>query len=215
MTWSGGPAGRVDSPRSPGSNTRLQVTATSVRWCAPRLARGHSRCCCPTGGGAASWPWTTRLIWPASAAPRSWPTSTATATSRTILLRSRRWCGTCSTTGPALSAALSAVVAAVREAVEAPARPVIVVAFSAGAVAALDHGRRTREPAAIDLLGAAADRRARHAYRDRCAGVAGTGRARRGVPDAHSRAARGRSRRSRERPAGDAAFPDPPRLRQP
>ena len=46
-------------------------------------------------------------------------------------------------------AALSAAVAAVRRATGAPAHPVIVVAFSAGAVPALDHGRRTREPAAI------------------------------------------------------------------
>lgn len=45
--------------------------------------------------------------------------------------------------------ALSAAVAAVRKAVGASAHPVVVIAFSAGAVAALDHGRRTREPAAI------------------------------------------------------------------
>jgi dienelactone hydrolase len=46
-------------------------------------------------------------------------------------------------------AALSAAVAAVRGTAATPTLPVIVVAYSAGAVAALDHGRRTREPAAI------------------------------------------------------------------
>lgn len=46
-------------------------------------------------------------------------------------------------------AALSAAVAALRQTAGTPAHPVIVVAFSAGAVAALDYGRRTREPAAI------------------------------------------------------------------
>lgn len=46
-------------------------------------------------------------------------------------------------------AALSAAVAAIGQAAGTPHHPVIVVAFSAGAVAALDHGRRTRESAAI------------------------------------------------------------------
>ena len=46
-------------------------------------------------------------------------------------------------------AALSAAVAVVRRAADTPAQPVIVVAFSAGAVAALDHARRTREPSAV------------------------------------------------------------------
>jgi dienelactone hydrolase len=45
--------------------------------------------------------------------------------------------------------ALSAAVDAARRAVGAPGLPVVVVAFSAGAVVALDHGRRTREPNAI------------------------------------------------------------------
>jgi dienelactone hydrolase len=45
--------------------------------------------------------------------------------------------------------ALSAAVAAVRRAAGTPRHPVLVVAYSAGAVAALDHGRRTRESAAI------------------------------------------------------------------
>lgn len=47
------------------------------------------------------------------------------------------------------AAALSAAIAAVRESAGRPEHPVIVVAFSAGAVAALDHGRRTKEAAAI------------------------------------------------------------------
>ncbi len=46
-------------------------------------------------------------------------------------------------------AALSSAAAAVRQASGEPTHPVIVVAYSAGAVAALDHGRRTREAAAI------------------------------------------------------------------
>lgn len=46
-------------------------------------------------------------------------------------------------------AALSAAVAAVRRTAGAPRHPLIVVAYSAGAVVALDHGRRTQEPAAI------------------------------------------------------------------
>jgi dienelactone hydrolase len=46
-------------------------------------------------------------------------------------------------------AALSAAVAALRLAAGAPQLPLLVVAYSAGAVVALDHGRRTQEPAAI------------------------------------------------------------------
>lgn len=46
-------------------------------------------------------------------------------------------------------AALSAAVAAVRDTAGTPAQPTITLAYSAGAVAALDHGRRTRESAAI------------------------------------------------------------------
>ncbi len=46
-------------------------------------------------------------------------------------------------------AAVSAAVTAVRESTGQPAHPVIIVAFSAGAVAALDHARRTGEAAAI------------------------------------------------------------------
>ena len=70
-----------------------------------------------------------------------------------------------------------------RETTGQPALPVIVVAFSAGAVAALDHGRRTQEAAAIVICsGLLQDSRTRHAHRDRLTSATSTRHPGRGVP---------------------------------